>query len=118
LNFAPLNVPRLNPQAGNTNAENLRAVMVRLMDSASCGVIAGRQQRLRAAIWHGRKPSSSASTRHRYSHRHSMTEVSRPAHGALFLLLRLKANQLLLATILAITTTTTNSDEKIPMPTA
>jgi hypothetical protein len=29
-----------------------------------------------------------------------------------------ESNQLLLATILAITTTTTNSDEKIPMPTA
>jgi hypothetical protein len=63
-------------------------------------------------------PHSSASTHYHYSHRHSMTEVSRPAHGALFLLVRLKAIQLLLATILAITTTTTNSDEKIPMPTA
>ncbi len=63
-------------------------------------------------------PHSPASIRDHYSHRHSMTKVSRPAHGALLLLVRLKANQLLLATILAITTTTTNSDEKIPMPTA
>jgi hypothetical protein len=61
-------------------------------------------------------PHSSASTR--YHHSHSMTEVSRPAHGALFLLVRLKAIQLLLATILAITTTTTNTDEKMAMPTA
>jgi hypothetical protein len=66
----------------------------------------------------GMNPHSSASTHYYYSHRQSMTEVSRPAHGALFLLVRLKAIQLLLATILAITTTTTNSDEKIPMPTA